>query len=379
MFDHSNPGGFHHVFYFLLNQLNSGKTKAELRDCWPILDKKQEAEFRRKVVNMLKEYQKEFPVDLPYTNPSLFQSPGGRKFVAFLEVFSSFVMKMYINKFDDSLLSKPVSNNSTLRKVCYTALVKKEKQALDKALKAQAGIKEIEKDSRESMNKITEKYFELKKTQKDVEKDNAVTELEKSHPEYVNSGQIDKQSILDHYDKKCEKVKEMQEQLRALSADHEESWDNIMSVVDDSLPQIKLNFNQFPAELVAEDNLSMTYENMITKVLATTGKVLEFENQALPTKEVALGSSNLESQVHLLTDMQSELGITLEQMQEQVQGMLNISTRIVSVTWFKISFLTSNLPRTGLTVSWPPPSLPLPGWLNVPKCFFLPLPPCLTP
>ena len=131
----------------------------------------------------------------------------------------------------------------------------------------------------------------------------------------------------------------MQEQLKALSAEHEDSWDNIMSVVDDSLPQIKLNFNQFPAELVAEDNLSMTYENMITKVLATTGKVLDFEHQALPTKEAVLGSSNLESQVHLLTDMQAELGITVEQMQEQVQGMLSISTRIVSVTWFKIPFL----------------------------------------
>ena len=78
---------------------------------------------------------------------------------------------------------------------------------------------------------------------------------------------------------------------------------------------------------------------MITKVLATTGKVLDYGHQALPSEEVALGSSNLESQVHLLTDMQAELGITVEQMQEQVQGMLSISTRIVSVTCFKIPFL----------------------------------------
>ena len=103
-----------------------------MRDCWPILDKKQEAEFRKKIVNMLKEYQKEFPLDLPYTNPSLFQSPGGRKFVAFLQVFSTFVMKMYINKYDVTFLSKPVTKNSTLRKVCYTALVKKKRSPLIK-------------------------------------------------------------------------------------------------------------------------------------------------------------------------------------------------------------------------------------------------------
>lgn len=61
----------------MLNLLNQEKTKTDFRDCWLILDKKQEAEFRRKVVNTVKEYQKEFPLDLPYTNPSLFQSPGG--------------------------------------------------------------------------------------------------------------------------------------------------------------------------------------------------------------------------------------------------------------------------------------------------------------
>ena len=154
MFDHSNPGGFHQVFYFLFNHLNPDKTKAEFRDCWPILDKKQEAEFRRKVVNLLKDYQKENPLDLPYTNPSLFQSPGGRKFVAFLEVFSSFVMKMYIGKFDDTLLSKPVTKNNKVRKVCFTALVKGEKKALDNAVKDQASIKEVERDSKEFMNKI---------------------------------------------------------------------------------------------------------------------------------------------------------------------------------------------------------------------------------
>ena len=73
----------------------------EFRDCWPILDKRQKAEFRRKVVLLIREYQKDFPTDLPYTNPSLFQSPGGRKFVAFLHVFSNFVVKVSIEKYED--------------------------------------------------------------------------------------------------------------------------------------------------------------------------------------------------------------------------------------------------------------------------------------
>ena len=101
-------------------------------------------------------------------------------------------------------------------------------------------------------------------------------------------------------------------------------------MVDDSLPQTKLNFNQFPKELVAENDLSMTYENMITKVMFTTGRVLEFQHPALPTKDMVLSSANLGSQDQLLTGLQAELGITVEKMQEHVQGMLNISTKIVS-------------------------------------------------
>ena len=282
------------------------------------------------MVNLLKEYQKECPMDLPYTNPSLFQSPGGRKFVAFLVVFSSFVIKMLINKVDDNLLSKPLTKNSKLRKICFSTLVKMEKQALENATTAQADTMKIENESRDSMNKISEKYFALKQTKLGVGEDNDVEELRQSHSEFVVNGHIDKNLILDHYDKKCEKMKEMQENLKALSADHEENWENIISVVDDSLPQTKLNFNQFPKELVAENDLSMTYENMITKVMFTTGRVLDFQQPALPTKDMVLSSANLGSQEQLLTGLQAELGITVEKMQEHVQGMLNISTKIVS-------------------------------------------------
>ena len=89
-------------------------------------------------------------------------------------------------------------------------------------------------------------YANLVEVTENVGEDNDVEELRQSHSEFVVNGHIDKNLILDHYDKKCEKMKEMQENLKALSADHEENWENIISVVDDSLPQIKLNFNQFP-------------------------------------------------------------------------------------------------------------------------------------
>ena len=92
-FDHSNPVAFQQVFHFLLSQLVPDKAKAEFRDCWPILDKKQEAEFRRKVVFLVKEVQgKIITAPLPQVNPALFMSPGGVKFKTFLSNLASQVI-----------------------------------------------------------------------------------------------------------------------------------------------------------------------------------------------------------------------------------------------------------------------------------------------
>ena len=89
-FDHSNPVAFQQVLHFLFSQLVPDRAKAEFRDCWPILDKKQEAEFRRKVVTLVKEVQGTIiTAPLPQINPALFMSPGGPKFKTFLSNLSS--------------------------------------------------------------------------------------------------------------------------------------------------------------------------------------------------------------------------------------------------------------------------------------------------
>jgi len=354
-FEHSNPTAFHQVFYFLFKQLNHEKTKAEFRDCWPILDKKQEAEFRRKVVNFLKEYQKEFPTDLPYTNPSLFQSPGGRRFTAFLALFSSFVMKMLITKSNDNLLSKPVTKNAMLRKISFSFVVKSEKKALQNAVMFQAEVEKIETNSRISMDKIAEKYFALKKIESDIEELKTLDELKKSHSEFVVNGAIDKGFVLNHYDKKCEKVKELKDNLKYLFEHHKENWDNIITVVDDSLPQKRLNFSQYPKELVADKNLALTFENMITKSLFITGRVLEYILPSLPIQDAALSSNSLGSQLHLLTELQEELGMIVEKMKEHVQGMLKISTKI---DWSRCELApTEHLQKDSQVLLPPTPSM----------------------
>merc|ERR1719186_1789541 len=281
-----------------------------------------------KVVNILREYQKEFPMDLPYSNPSLFQSPGGRRFVAFLHVFSNFVLKIYVQKFEDDLLSKPVTKNEKLGRFCYTGLVRSTKVALEKASEDQTGIKEMNAKSRESLDMIGEKYFDIKKS---LEKNHGwkFDQLRCFHSEVLNQdGEFDVDQLLNTYDDKCVKIRELQDAFKLNCADHEDLWANIMVVVDDSVPKLKLNFDEFPKQLVAAENMKMTYGNLIAKVLSTTDKVLQFKPSVLPIQEMATGAATFTSQAHQLTELKADLGLTVEKMMENVQKMLHTSSQI---------------------------------------------------
>ena len=237
---------------------------------------------RRKVANTVKEYQKEFPLDLPYTNPSLFQSPGGRRFVTFLQTFSNFVLKMYVEK-SNEVLSKPNTKNEKLRRVAFQGLVKSTKAALDNGITAQAELKMIVQESELSIQQIGIKYFDIKKFLEEVP-ENYINEVKSMHSEVFKHGKIDKMKLLESYDEKCFKVRELQDALKDGTSEHDAAWDNIMVVVDDSLPKPKLNFDEFPPELVAADNLKMTFQNLITKVLSTGDRALQFKPKGLPIK-----------------------------------------------------------------------------------------------
>ncbi len=48
------------IVHFLFEKLDSSRSSSDFRDCWPILDKKMEADFRRVCFNWYKELQVSF-------------------------------------------------------------------------------------------------------------------------------------------------------------------------------------------------------------------------------------------------------------------------------------------------------------------------------
>ncbi|XP_069138620.1 HAUS augmin-like complex subunit 6 isoform X2 [Argopecten irradians] len=99
MFNLPNKKGAEVVLHFLFNKLNPIMCREEFRDCWPVLDKQQEQQFRRTCHNWLVNIAKTEPeAHLPRIVASHFMSPGGDKFYDLLFHFSGYVLRTLLQK-----------------------------------------------------------------------------------------------------------------------------------------------------------------------------------------------------------------------------------------------------------------------------------------
>ncbi|XP_056375817.1 HAUS augmin-like complex subunit 6 isoform X2 [Hyla sarda] len=98
MFDKPNKDAFYVVFYFLFGKLDSARCKEVFRYCWPPLDKKKDADFRKASCEWLKKISEEVGNSFPQVVASIFLSPGGPKFVQLLYHFAKYVMLQLVKK-----------------------------------------------------------------------------------------------------------------------------------------------------------------------------------------------------------------------------------------------------------------------------------------
>ncbi|XP_074053672.1 HAUS augmin-like complex subunit 6 isoform X2 [Macrotis lagotis] len=102
MFDKPNSDAFHIVAYFLFTTLNPSHAKEVFRFCWPPVDRKADAEFRKQCCEWLKRISDECGSSFPQIVGSLFLSPGGTKFVDLMYSFARFVAVQYIKTNSES-------------------------------------------------------------------------------------------------------------------------------------------------------------------------------------------------------------------------------------------------------------------------------------
>ncbi|XP_066576520.1 HAUS augmin-like complex subunit 6 [Amia ocellicauda] len=92
MFDKPNKDAFYLVAYFLFEKLNPSQAKEAFRFCWPVLDRKTDAEFRKISYGWLRDISTECGDAFPKVAASIFLSPGGSKFINLMLHFAKHVM-----------------------------------------------------------------------------------------------------------------------------------------------------------------------------------------------------------------------------------------------------------------------------------------------
>ncbi|KAM6909298.1 HAUS augmin-like complex subunit 6 [Xenentodon cancila] len=108
MFDKPNKDAFYLVTHFLLEKLNPNRFHEAYRHCWPVLNHKADAEFRKVTCAWLREIMDETANAGSKVVASLFLSPGGPKFISLMLHVASHVMLQEMKTFttDDSWVSE---------------------------------------------------------------------------------------------------------------------------------------------------------------------------------------------------------------------------------------------------------------------------------
>ncbi|XP_028840062.1 HAUS augmin-like complex subunit 6 [Denticeps clupeoides] len=99
MFEKPNKEAFYIVTHFLLDKLNPSRTRDEFRCCWPVLDPKTDAEFRKVTFAWLQEIANEPGSVFPKILASYFLSPGGPKFIQVMLSLAKHVMLQEMKTF----------------------------------------------------------------------------------------------------------------------------------------------------------------------------------------------------------------------------------------------------------------------------------------
>jgi len=329
MFDHSNPPGFQQVFHFLLQLINQDKSNQEFRDCWPILDKKQEADFRRRVSSMIKELQKDHPDELPYCNPSLFQQPGGRKFISFLSKFTTFVLICQVRS--DDILLKTCPKRPIIRKLCFKNLVNQTQRIYEKAVKDQEEIEDIEEEAVETVGAILEKYEQHKLALQELPDEDVDT-----------PDDPDLSGKKDH-------LLETEERAKRLFQSISDSFETINFVVEGGVDKIKLDFNELKGLHGDGNSLATVYQALIKTALTTAEMTL-----AEKTPIMIDHNCNVETERETLSRLKKDLEKAHEESKEVVNDLQASS---LAIDWSKGPLVKRTEAKESVQLLPPTPSI----------------------
>lgn len=226
LFAHSDHNAFQQIIHFLFSVLDPAECHARFRPCWPVVERKQEADFRRTVSAWYKELQADNKSVLPMVNVSIFQTPGGnKKFVNFVQEFSRFVVLSQIKKLRDSddlpLLDGPSCGGMSSDQAALCEAAYRSRAAANVATRS-AVETAVEAAVREASEFVEENATEYRKLKAQSE------ELERSQSEALEAGGY---SSLEVLRSEAERLKAAVEEIEGDLRPHIESMASNLNAI----------------------------------------------------------------------------------------------------------------------------------------------------
>ncbi|RUS84558.1 hypothetical protein EGW08_007653 [Elysia chlorotica] len=265
MFNLPNKAGSEAVLHFLFDRLNPTLFKEQFRDCWPVVDRKAEMQFRKVCNTWLSSIQADNPdAHLPRINASLLLSPGGRKYIHLLYKFSTYVLTQAMIKehgFDmDEALVYPALNRSSVAEVMRISLEESTLQLHSSCFEQLHLTVAANRKWRESADELVKTYRRLSRAKRDCEDKkrqlvNTLTENAKkqglSLPAKRTISMFDSgQDIYSkHRRKRMEKARAEWSELHSFDEDMRDKRNILKSVLDSASEKPALNGNDLGVQI----------------------------------------------------------------------------------------------------------------------------------
>ncbi|XP_060064114.1 uncharacterized protein LOC132544521 [Ylistrum balloti] len=258
MFNLPNKKGAEVVLYFLFNKLNPIMCREEFRDCWPVLDKQQEQQFRRTCHNWLVNITKTEPdTHLPRIVASHFMSPGGGKFYNLLFHFSGYVLRTVIRtengvkEFDQlrypQLSTQTASLGDVMAKNIQCAVARLRKKFLEESQTTLV----LNREWKEYANELVKDYRKLSKEVREGEHLERVVKQQAAEAAVVRGSPMRRRQS-DSYDneldpqstkrtQRIQQVRDMWKQVNDFCEREAAEREVIESIVDRTMSQHKID------------------------------------------------------------------------------------------------------------------------------------------
>lgn len=223
MFTRMNKKLGEHILHFLFVCIDRDKASKVFRDCWPLLDKRQESQFYKATFEWYKSLQQNYGQPVPTVVAKTFMSPGGPKFITILRTLTRIAHHATCTREDPerNILNFPTISRCPEKNRAMLTLLRASKQAHQREFILRQKIEQ------NVLKKVQEKAKELSGMYRSLcsQSDKAAASLQDALRQNVRLTQHQKETLPSR--PLSDVQKEIQEDISKMNSEAKRLWDRV--------------------------------------------------------------------------------------------------------------------------------------------------------